>query len=657
VPDPAPQTSDAPRVRLGLAFDAAGAASFEYDLHRERLVADERLARLFGHPADTSARGYQDRLEDVVVPGDLARFRAAVTEAVRSGEAFHSEFRVRRPDGTPGWIGVRGRVLHEGTTPQRLLGVAYDTTRDHVLDLASALESLPAAYYALDEDRVLRHLNAEAERLLARPRAELIGRGWGDVFPLAAGSQLDAVLLEVARTGRAASVELLHPEPLALWCELRAWPDGEGTSVLLLPSAARRAAEEAASRAALQVQVLAGVGAHLSGTLDAETAVARLSGVLVPVLGDWCIVTLVDEQGGLRDVGTHHADPARQALLDDYTSLRMPALLARGGSTYVADAARSGRPVVLPEPAVDAICAVLGPGTARDRARGRTVGFVTLARDHGRRGFDSEDVATASGVAERAALALDNARLYGEQQKMAEGLQRDLLTPPAQSPRWQTAVRYLPAAQASQVGGDWYDAFHQPDGSTMLVIGDVVGHDTRAAAAMGQLRNLLRGIAFAAPDGPAGLLSRLDAAMAGLGVGTLATALVGRLEPQPDGVFLEFSSAGHPSPVMLRSGGGVVSLDVADGREGPDLLLGIDPTTLRHDGELLLRTGDTILFHTDGLVERRDQSLDVGTARLLDAVSRHAGLGLEELCDALLRDLLPPRPEDDVALVAVRIGP
>ncbi|ABS05944.1 SpoIIE family protein phosphatase [Kineococcus radiotolerans] len=536
-------------------------------------------------------------------------------------------------------------------------------------DLPGALHSLPAAYYALDGDRVLRRLNAEAERLAGRPRAHLLGRRWGDVFPLAAGSQVDAVLLEVARTGRPAGAELLHPAPLAVWCSLRAWPDGEGTSVLLMPAAARRAPEEAAGRAALQVQLLAGVGAHLSGTLDAETAVARLSGVLVPVLGDWCLVTLVDDQGELRDVGHQHVDPDRQELLRAYAETRMSSLRARGGASYAAQAVRSGRPVVLPEPAVDAISAVLGPGPARDharaldpgsamllplRARGRTVGLVTLARGRGRRGFDPEDVATASGVAERAALALDNARLYGQQQRIAEGLQRDLLTPPAQSPRWQTAVRYLPAAQATQVGGDWYDAFHQPDGSTMLVIGDVIGHDTRAAAAMGQLRNLLRGIAFAAPDGPAGLLSRLDAAMAGLGVGTLATALVARLDPRPDGVLLRFSSAGHPGPVLLRPGRGAVLLD--EGDEEPDLLLGIDPTTARHGRDLLLRAGDTVLLHTDGLVERHDQGLDVGTDRLLDAVSRHAGLGLEELCDALLRELLPPRPEDDVALVAVRVG-
>ncbi|MEZ0166547.1 SpoIIE family protein phosphatase [Kineococcus sp. LSe6-4] len=660
---------DAP---FDLVLAAARVAVFDYDLTTGELSADERLAALLGEPAVPTATGYADRFAELAGPEETHRFREAVTLAVRTATPFHVELRLRPGPDRPAWVGVRGRVVLDGDRPARLTGVVHDTSADHVVDAASALESLPAAYYALDHDGLLRALNAEAERLAGRPRTDLVGRPWGDVFPLASGSEADRVLQAVERTGRAETVELLHPEPLSLWCELRAWPDGDGTSVLLLPSAARRQAEEAAQRARTQVQVLTRVGAHLSGTLDAETAVARLSGILVPVLGDWCIVSVVEGQSTLRDVGCQHADPTRQDLLESYRSHRMRALTEHhpAGPRYILEAVRTGRPVILPVPAVTTIQDLVGPGQAHDeisaldpefvvvlplRARGRTVGLVTLARDHGRRPFDPEDLATISGVAERGALALDNARLYGQQQRIAEDLQRHLLTPPARSPHWETAVRYRPAAHAAQVGGDWYDAFHQPDGTTTLVIGDVVGHDTAAAAAMGQLRNLLRGIAFAAPDGPAALLGRLDAAVAGLGLGTLATVLVGRLHPQPGGVVLQFSSAGHPAPVVVRGGSGVaVPLVVAEGRDGPDLLLGIDPATPRHEGEVVLRPGDTVLFHTDGLVERRDQGLDEGTALLLDAASRHAGLDLEGFCDAVLDDLLPSRPEDDVAVVAVR---
>ena len=140
------------------------------------------------------------------------------------------------------------------------------------------------------------------------------------------------------------------------------------------------------------------------------------------------------------------------------------------------------------------------------RARGRTLGLLTALPRAGQRRPGDEDLATAQDVADRAGLALDNARLFAAQQQLAEGLQRSLLTEPPQPDHGEIAVRYLPAAEAAQVGGDWYDAFLQPGGATMLVIGDVVGHDTEAAAAMGQLRGLLRGIATYSDAGPGRVL-------------------------------------------------------------------------------------------------------------------------------------------------------
>src|SRR3954451_9001606 len=105
---------------------------------------------------------------------------------------------------------------------------------------------------------------------------------------------------------------------------------------------------------------------------------------------------------------------------------------------------------------------------------------------------------------------LDNARLHGQQLKVAETLQHSLLSPPPQPDHLQIAVRYRPAAVHQQVGGDWYDAFVQPNGATLLVIGDVVGHNVDAAAAMGQIRAFLRGIAYDRPETPAQVLTRVD---------------------------------------------------------------------------------------------------------------------------------------------------
>ncbi|SDE83780.1 PAS fold-containing protein [Blastococcus fimeti] len=239
--------------------------------------------------------------------------------------------------------------------------------------------------------------------------------------------------------------------------------------------------------------------------------------------------------------------------------------------------------------------------------------------------------------------------------RAAETLQRSMLTEPVQPAGFELAVRYVPAARESQVGGDWYDVFAQPDGSTTLVIGDVVGHDTRAAATMGQLRGVLRGIAYASSAGPAGVLTRLDAAIEGLGLGALATVLVGRLErPEAaDGAArLRWSSAGHLPPLLLTPHG---TVEVLDGAR-PGLLLGVDPATPRTEQEVLLAPGSTLLVCTDGLVERRDQVFDDGVALLADALAELGGQPVAGLCDALLARLLPDRVEDDVALLAVRVG-
>ncbi|MGK5173371.1 SpoIIE family protein phosphatase [Geodermatophilus sp. CPCC 205761] len=240
------------------------------------------------------------------------------------------------------------------------------------------------------------------------------------------------------------------------------------------------------------------------------------------------------------------------------------------------------------------------------------------------------------------------------QVRAAETLQRSLLTEPPQRADLEVAVRYVPAAREAQVGGDWYDVFEQPDGSTVLVIGDVVGHDTEAAADMAQLRGVLRGIAYDSADGPAAVLTRLDAAIAGLGLDALATVLVGRLVPEPasGGTRLRWASAGHLPPLVVGRDG--VARALTAPRAG--LLLGVDPAAVRPECEALLEPGSTVLLYTDGLVERRDQGFDDGVDRLAAELASLADRPVGEVCDEVLARLLTDDAEDDVALVAVRLG-
>jgi serine phosphatase RsbU (regulator of sigma subunit) len=251
--------------------------------------------------------------------------------------------------------------------------------------------------------------------------------------------------------------------------------------------------------------------------------------------------------------------------------------------------------------------------------------------------------------------------LYARSRRVARAaltLQRSLLSEPPAPDHLEVAVRYVPAAQDAQVGGDWFDVFQQPDGATALVIGDVVGHDTEASASMGHLRGLVRGISYDRADSPAGILIRLDRAVEGLQLKTLATVVVARLEQtraefEQDVTRLRWSNAGHPPPVVLFPDGTAEVL----ARTPAELLLGVHVGAVRRDHVVILPRGSTVLLYTDGLVERRDQEFDVGIERLCIELPALLGLPTAELADELLARLLPERAEDDVALIAVRLTP
>jgi serine phosphatase RsbU (regulator of sigma subunit) len=186
----------------------------------------------------------------------------------------------------------------------------------------------------------------------------------------------------------------------------------------------------------------------------------------------------------------------------------------------------------------------------------------------------------------------------------------------------------------------------------------VVGHDTRAAAAMGQVRGLLRGIGFSSGGSPAEVLTELDRAIEGLALDTMATALVARLEQSEEDlraaqVRLRWSSAGHPPPAVLTPDGKAMLLD----DEQSELLLGVAPGTERREHVTVLDVGSTVLLYTDGLVERRDRDIDAGTAELVEVLRACADLSLDELCDEVLERLFLPDAQDDVAMLGLRLHP
>ncbi|BEP12871.1 hypothetical protein acdb102_11820 [Acidothermaceae bacterium B102] len=662
------QEYDASRLNWELAVDAAGIGSFDWDLRTDRVDWDARLAALHGFDPSTEVPTSAEALRHVHAD-DRARLDAHIADALATGNDLRTEYRVVWPDGSTHWLALRGRRLQDaGGTPARLIGSAYDmtevrTAKDEASDI---LATMTTGFLSLGRDWRVTYVNAAGELLLERTSAELLGRSMWEAFPGLDEIEFGRQYRRAVATNLPVEFEAYYPHN-GRWYEVRAVPGPAGLALYFLDISERRGAQERAEVSAARLELLSTVSAELSGTLVVDALTDRLAKVVVPALGDWCVVTLA-EATGPRDVASWHHDPGQRPLVERYAALRLAAmkqhsLLFRGTRPEEAE--------VLPYRLQAEANEVMVAGEARDllaelgaasaallplRSRERTVGQLTIYRHADRPAMTDADVAVATEVASRAAVALDNAMMYADQRGRAEALQRSLLTDPPHVDGLEIVGRYVAAAETASVGGDWFDAFRQPGGATVLVIGDVVGHDTEAAAAMGQLRGLLRGIAWQSGGGPAAVLSRLDAAIEGLQLPTTATAVVAQLDAIPTSrgtMTLRWSNAGHPPPMAIHPDGGTL---VLNGPEA-DLLLGVAPDTARSMHEIDLVPGATVLMYTDGLIERRGPGLDEGLARLERLLAELATLPLATLCDVLLQRLVPDRPDDDVAIVAVRLEP
>jgi serine phosphatase RsbU (regulator of sigma subunit) len=524
--------------------------------------------------------------------------------------------------------------------------------------LVQAVEGMARPLFVLDGDWLFRYMNAAGARVLDRTVGDLIGRHIWAEFPDAIGSTFEELYRGVRESGRSGSTEAWF-EPLGRWFRADAFLTDAGLVVTYDDVTERRRTEDERAAAAAAREVAAEEAARAAS--DAEQAGRHLM-----LLGDINLAmtsTLdTDTKGARRDVGRAHSDPAMVEAMHRYADARVSSNRA---SAPVPMALRSGRPVVIPELTPAHIETMVSDEVSRAAlaplrvaavaafplvARGETFGALTLVNGPERGAHTADELRTAEIASRRAALALDNARLAAANQQVAERLQLSLLSPPVQLDDLELAVRYRPATRGVSIGGDWYDSFLQPDGDAVLVIGDVMGHDIEAAAAMGQVKTLVRGIAFDRLEEPAGVLRRVDHAMVGLAVPTLATALVARIEQSPAGLRrLRWATAGHPEPMLLDADGVVVDLSAP---VGPPLGIGwLGP---RADGQVLMPEGSTLLLFTDGLFERRGVPLDESRAQLRDLLAASAGLSLDELCDRLLGQLLGKGAEDDVAVLAVR---
>jgi serine phosphatase RsbU (regulator of sigma subunit) len=291
-------------------------------------------------------------------------------------------------------------------------------------------------------------------------------------------------------------------------------------------------------------------------------------------------------------------------------------------------------------------------------ADGRALGALNLyGDDPGAFGEDSRRVAAAFArqglvvLRYLEQLHVERARFARERQ-VAATLQRSLLPSLPELPGISAAARYLVSGSAAQVGGDWYDLFALPDGAIAVAIGDVMGHDVAAAAAMGQLRSVLRSYAYEGIS-PSIVVDRMDRLVQGFGMAEVATAIYGRLIlDRGTGLFL-FSNAGHLPPLIRHPGGAVERLD-----RGTHHLIGALPpgTAGRGEAAAALSAGSLLLLYTDGLVETRTRDFDDGIGLLSSALAGLDDNGTpQQACDVLIEAMVGTDPEDDVAVLAVRI--
>ncbi|SFL80339.1 SpoIIE family protein phosphatase [Geodermatophilus ruber] len=281
---------------------------------------------------------------------------------------------------------------------------------------------------------------------------------------------------------------------------------------------------------------------------------------------------------------------------------------------------------------------------------GRVMGVLSVAWPTVQR-FSSADRAMLLAVAEQCAQALDRARLYRAERRIAETLQLSLL--PADLPRLERlalAAHYLPGAEGAQAGGDWYDVVELGDDRVAIAVGDVVGQGPAAAAVMGQLRSALS-TALLQGCGPAEALELLDRFAARL-PGALASTAACLVVDGAAGT-VRWARAGHPPPLLLDAG----ITRLLDGA-GAGAVLGAPGRAPYAEGTVEVSPGATLLLYTDGLVERRGEVLDEGLDRVRAVAARHATADPARLAAGLLDDVLADTDQpDDVAVIAARLLP
>ncbi|MGW0759541.1 SpoIIE family protein phosphatase [Streptomyces sp. NPDC002814] len=657
-----------------------------------------RAEQLFGIPAERALG--MDPIAAFVDPDLHEQGQRKMTE-ILDGREWTGVIPFRKPDTADGEGGealaevyVMPTRTEDGEKAAVCIVVDVRTLRRIETDLAasqSIFGQSPFGFLLIDPDLRVRRANQRFASVFGGTPDDHRGRGVNDYLTRPEAERVTAVLRRVLETGE--TITDMHVTGFLPGSdERRHWSinlyrvhSGTGRPIgiawLSTDITARRAAAREAAAARRNLALLNEAGARIGNSLDLETTARELLDVVVP---GFCDLATVDLYQGLLA-----GDETPPGLADGSAALRRVAYASAvsdapflSGGTQVAvgavhhypfnspcaDALRTAKPRRVPPEEGGLVQSTLAvPMVAHDTV----VGLAQFSRTKGSEPFGDRDRELAVELAARAAVCIDNARLYRREHERALILQRSLLPPgdPVAS-GLDIACRYLPgnssADRPSEVGGDWFDVIELPGHRTALVVGDVMGRGLRAAVAMGELRSAVRTLALLDLE-PAEVLSALDEIARGLGApgGVQQATRAARRPREADlsEVYLAtcvyavydsvtrrctFANAGHLPPVLVEPGEDALMLDVP-----PGMPLGVGGEPFE-EVEVELPEGALLALYTDGLVESRDHPLDEGLQAFVGALTDPSA-PLEDVCDHVLNTLDTHHGEDDIALLMARV--
>jgi serine phosphatase RsbU (regulator of sigma subunit)/PAS domain-containing protein len=428
---------------------------------------------------------------------------------------------------------------------------------------------------------------------------------------------------------------------------------------------AERAERERAERAERRARFLAEAQGKLGESLDYTETLENFTRIVVPERADWCTIDMVQADNRVARVAVASADPATRSLAWE-VSRRWP--ISLDGPGIIARVLRTGLPEMQAEidsAAIDAaarnpehaeLLREQGPVSTMTvplRVRGRVFGAVQMTTSQSGVRYSEEDLELAQELAARAAVAVDNARLFSSSRAIAHTLQESLLPPHLPAIRGlELAARYRAAGEGIEVGGDFYDVFAIRDDTWALVIGDVCGKGAEAAALTALMRYTVRAAAMDEDD-PSRVLGLLnEAIMRQRADGRFSTAVFVRADIEGDGVALTLTSGGHPLPVVVRADGSALTV----GSSGT--LLGVLPEVTHVDDRIRLRSGDALILYTDGLTEAGAPSRVMTPEALVELAGSCAGLDADEIARRIEEHavaLQSGAARDDLALLVARV--